>query len=844
MSRPWGSKLYRISSALLLFEVVSGLVSWSAAGDGYFVQAFILFHLVVGVVAGAPAVLFYVKHWREARRWHPSRRVSTEGHVGGLLLVLATGTGIALPWAVRSAYGSGVYWVHVLSALAATAFIAWHVGASWYKHRARERAKGSRAVQQGLRNVLAITAGAVVATVLLGAAWQTRERPYFTPASYAMPYGESPFAPSFTQTPDNRFIREEALAGSGGCGRSGCHEQVRHQWAASAHRYAADNPFFRHALDLMEAEEGKNATRYCGGCHDPIALLSGQMDVNAPARESAGEGISCVVCHAIELTGPPEGTGGYRVVPPERYLFWNADGGVGAWLHEALIRMKPEGHARIFSRPEYSEGEYCAVCHKQSIDVVTNHDRWLRLQDQYDSWLQSGFSGASAFARETPEMKTCNDCHMRLASAANEPGARNGKVMSHRYIAANTALPVFYGHPKQLEETIRWLQRDELLVEIHERFREAHPGEKRAARVEFDVVVTNRIGHRFPTGPLDLYEAWLAVEVEDAEGKIVYTSGDLQKNGHLDPQAHQFIAPPIDRQGNWLRRHDLWSAHVKAYNLSIPALEPELVRFAVTLPAEAAPPFRVSARVRYRRFNRWYTEWVLGKDAPRYPIVDMARAASAIDMSEPTVPRGEGRLRYARALFRKQEFDRAATLMREHLRHAPTDTTALLDLAEVEMARGSLDSFEAAVSLLAAAYEVNPANSRTRALLATARRKQGRFDEALHLFEKLKQEFPKDVRILNEVGYTYWLMDDPEKALPAYARSLQVDPEQAVTHFRRSLALAALNRSREADEAMRLYEKYRNRPEAIRNAAPFFTEHDWAKREHQLQHVHRSEPIP
>ena len=63
------------------------------------------------------------------------------------------------------------------------------------------------------------------------------------PPDYGFKYGERPFAPSLARTRvhgvEDAPINPEALAGSARCGSSGCHEEIAHEWAPSAHRYAS-----------------------------------------------------------------------------------------------------------------------------------------------------------------------------------------------------------------------------------------------------------------------------------------------------------------------------------------------------------------------------------------------------------------------------------------------------------------------------------------------------------------------------------------------------------------------------------------------------------------------------
>ncbi len=110
----------------------------------------------------------------------------------------------------------------------------------------------------------------------------------------------------------------------------------------------------------------------------------------------------------------------------------------------------------------------------------------------------------------------------------------------------------------------------------------------------------------------------------DGAGNVLHQSGKLEEDGKLELSAHQFIAPPMTKKGVWIRKHDLWNTRNKPFDHSIPAQESDIIHYQVTIPETSIPPYTITSRLRYRRFNRWYTEWVLGKEAPIYPIVDMS----------------------------------------------------------------------------------------------------------------------------------------------------------------------------------------------------------------------------
>lgn len=221
---------------------------------------------------------------------------------------------------------------------------------------------------------------------------------------------------------------------------------------------------------------------------------------------------------------------------------------------------------------------------------------------------------------------------------------------SHRFIAANTAIPWLDGDEVQYNLTKDWLKGRKLLVNIYV------PRDKEATRnqafvdneiyqlsepisyvtlgeeVKLTVTVTNaRVGHSFPNGPLDIYESWLEVKVVDGQNNVIFHSGGLDDEGFVKTENTRFfLTLGLNRKGTLIDKHNLWHMIGNAYKKLIPSGKTDLSNYTFTIPYWAKGDITIMSRVRYRRFNKWYTDWVFeGKDI-RLPIVDMARATLSI----------------------------------------------------------------------------------------------------------------------------------------------------------------------------------------------------------------------
>jgi hypothetical protein len=364
-------------------------------------------------------------------------------------------------------------------------------------------------------------------------------------------------------------IHPDALAGSKSCGTAGCHEEILREWEPSAHRYASRSAFFQLIQGAMAEANGAESTRYCAGCHDPIALFSGAKNIYDEDLSSPGadEGISCASCHSIVRTDVL-GNANFTITPPVRYLAEES------FLGRFLIRAYPQHHKASYGRPLLQTPEFCGACHKQFIDKDINRSTRVQLQNQYDAWKGSHWFVADEKNPQRPDGEktlACRDCHMRLRDSQDPVAARKeGRHRHHAFIAANQWLPALHGLPhadEQIRLTEEWLRGETVIPEIADRWPagpivpleiEAPAAVRPGETVKIRVVADNRkVGHTFPTGPLDVIQSWIEVKAT-LDGKTVFHSGMLDDRGFIQPGSFIFKSEGVDRAGNLIDRHNLW----------------------------------------------------------------------------------------------------------------------------------------------------------------------------------------------------------------------------------------------------------------------------------------------
>ena len=145
-----------------------------------------------------------------------------------------------------------------------------------------------------------------------------------------------------------------------------------------------------------------------------------------------------------------------------------SDNPIMQWIHDFLVMVDPGPHKNVFMKPFHRKdtAEFCSTCHKVHLDGPVNDYRWLRGFNDYDNWQASGVSGQGARSfYYPPTPKKCIDCHMPLVES-DDLGNQEGKVHSHRFPGANTAVPLSNGDNEQLETTIAFLKDKQVSVDI------------------------------------------------------------------------------------------------------------------------------------------------------------------------------------------------------------------------------------------------------------------------------------------------------------------------------------------------------------------------------------------
>ncbi|MGE3841930.1 MAG: tetratricopeptide repeat protein, partial [Vicinamibacterales bacterium] len=549
----------------------------------------------------------------------------------------------------------------------------------------------------------------------------------------------------------------------------------------------------------------------------------------------------------------------------------------------------------------------------------------------YDYWQASGVSGEGARSFYYPRRpQSCADCHMPLVES-KDPAAKNGRVRSHRFAAANTAVP-FVNHDRdQVEAVQRFLKDGQISVDVFGIVRgEAPRGERVAASmdgamgsastfgvgeeslafgareaflalapvvvgpfgaapvlvrrgesVRIDVVVrTRKVGHFFPGGTVDAFDVWLDLEVFDEHDRRILHSGSLRERGELDSAAHRYRSLLLDEHGNPIDKRNAWAARSVAYVRLIPPGAADTVHYRLVVPDDAGSRLRIRASVKYRKFAWWNTQWsyagvressdgafALGpghddgrwvftgdtsavsglmKAIPDIPITEMAvneAVMTVIGEGTPIVDRravGGSAQRerwndYGIGLLLQGDLRAAESAFLEVTRLEPGYADGWVNVGRARLQGGNLAGAE---DVLRQALSVDAGLASAHFFLGSVLKLQGQYEESLEHLRMAAARYPRDRVVLNQIGRVLFLMRRFADARIELHKVLRIDPEDLQAHYNLMLIAQGLGDEQSAEDARRLYERFKIDESAQALTGTYRLENPHDNNERQLIHEH------
>ncbi len=417
-----------------------------------------------------------------------------------------------------------------------------------------------------------------------------------------LPQAPQEFSPSLGHPRAGETINADFLVEIEVCGQADCHPTVASQWKDSMHRWSSfHNPFYRNVVETFAQDNGRQASRFCGGCHDPALQYSGAMLSEVrPDDRRAHAGITCTTCHGVAEATIQGNTSVAITTEPIPFP-------VPGDMDSLRAHMKRVG------QPALRTDALCASCHVGFMNKASGHEVLVNGVNDFGPWRASAYAGSNASRIDDPvEPQRCVDCHMPTVQGERK------SIRSHRFPGGHTTMAAAIDSPDQLDALTALLKRgarvDVLPLDASDARPTLRPDQVRPTPgqpLAFDVVVINEgTGHRFPGGAQDLRDTWVEVHVRDAQGRLLASAGEGQGE-EAHEKAHRLRIEMVDLEGKAVEHHRAAHFRSKAWDTAVPTRGARVARYTWTPAAALQPdqlPLQIQARVMHRRLPEGFAQ--------------------------------------------------------------------------------------------------------------------------------------------------------------------------------------------------------------------------------------------
>jgi hypothetical protein len=450
-----------------------------------------------------------------------------------------------------------------------------------------------------------------------------------------------PYYPSLIKwNKSNAGFTEPAVCG-------GCHTQQYEEWTGSVHAIAFQDPIYQGELNKGFKAVGHEVTRQCEGCHSPAGVLTGEIKGPGLIGLSplALAGVSCDICHSISgvthwQTPSHEPENGSFILTP----------GVDTKNGVTLIKrgpLKPSegcggGFHECMESKLHIQAELCASCHQ-----VYHFDNHFPIEATYLEWKHGPYAQKEIM---------CQDCHMvdmEIFKLSADSFRKPTREDYHHYF--NGANYLLYYLAKGAAEKAGY---KELAANLTQKYEMAVARLKSAADLELSPIYRNgrltdvkvrvknvRAGHNLPTSLTNVRQMWLEITMRDEKGKVILSSGLLDKKGNLTPDTRVFNSDGMARDFHFAI--DPWVVTSFSRHDTIPPRGYKDVYYGVA-PMKNIEHISVDAKLRYRQAGQEEAEALLAavpadidlqaiyglKKVPPLPVVDMVEKKMDINTAQ------------------------------------------------------------------------------------------------------------------------------------------------------------------------------------------------------------------
>ena len=365
-----------------------------------------------------------------------------------------------------------------------------------------------------------------------------------------------------------------------------CHvTDITDTYIGSMMANSARDPLFRAALAVANQDAGSGG-ELCIRCHVPSAWLNGRSTPSDGSAFTAADmqGVTCSVCH--RLVAPYAITGEASRDATERtFIKNNTPGGLLMLGSSALVIDRLDYRRGPFTVSSFHDTEessllrdalMCAGCHDIDNPLYAYNDSTKRyeldpigqpaslsnhmfpVERTYSEWQISDFAtanGVTGLSNLYPGLKrktetadgpitVCQDCHMPMIQSENATGSPTRTLGLHQWAGGSavwqTGIVNFWSNVSG--DTVFNDVGSHAAAQTTDAKSAGADMLARAAKLDLSltgdqltVKITNRTGHKLPTGYAEGRRMWLQVRAWDGP-ELLYQSGVPQADGRiLDP---------------------------------------------------------------------------------------------------------------------------------------------------------------------------------------------------------------------------------------------------------------------------------------------------------------------
>jgi tetratricopeptide (TPR) repeat protein len=340
----------------------------------------------------------------------------------------------------------------------------------------------------------------------------------------------------------------------------------------------------------------------------------------------------------------------------------------------------------------------------------------------------------------------------------------------------------------------------------------------------------------------------------------------------------------VDAKGNPINKRNAWATRALVYVRLIPPGAADTVHFNLRVPENAGKELRLKAKLNYRKFAWWNTQFsyagvadptkggkytsefdsrsfvftgdvskVSGKlkHIPDLPTITLGEDEVTLPMvarSQSPVPqkldlKAEDWERwndYGIGLLLQGDLKGAEQAFQKITEIAPNNPDGWVNIGRVRVQEGDT---KGAREVLEKAIALSPNLARAHFFYGRALRADGEYDRAIEAQRKVTVQYPRDRVVRNELGRLLFLKRRYQEAIKELEAVLEIDPEDLQAHYNLMLSYRGLGNDAQAEEHQKRYLRFKADESAQAITGPYRKLHPEDNNERQAIHEHFSVPL-